>query len=442
MDPVRIAIPKGGYMPTFHTVQNLQAGAKTSASGNRNDTLSSGPTVAVMPLVNLTGDAGQDYFADGLTEELTTELARCQDVRVIATHSTMRFKGQEIDPTEVARDLGAQFLLRGSVRKDPKTFKVSIGLLDTSTLEEIWACDYRRHQTPADLIALQEEIAQNAIGAVADHYGYINRRMSRESAKKVPADLKAYDATLRFYHYETELTPEAFEQALTALEHAIDIDPEYGLAWAMLGHLYADNHALGFREIKTPLKKALKFARKGMALEPENQFISDSLTLVYFHQGDKDAFLRQLEQTVALNPNSPYIIGVAGWHLVLYGEWERGLALLERGMILNPYFPSWFHLAIYMNYYRLEDWENAFAEAMKFNYPDLFWDPLIRAAALGQMGRKLEAETVVGELLEVAPDFAVRGRRLISNYVKVDDLADKIIEGLKKAGLDNLDQDG
>ena len=243
---------------------------------------------------------------------------------------------------------------------------------------------------------------------------------------------------MRFYHYETVLTPEAFNQALAALKQATEIDPGYGLAWAMLGHLHADNHALGFCEIDATLEKALTFAQKGVALEPENQFAQDALTLVHFHRGDKASFLKHVHKTIALNPNAPYIIGVAGWHMALFGEWDRGLVLLKKGMKLNPYYPTWFHLAPFMNYYRRGEYEKAYVEAQKFNFPELFWDPLMRSVALEQIGRDGEAKSALAELLILEPDFAVKGRKLIGGYVKVDDLIDKIIEGLQKAGLGDL----
>jgi adenylate cyclase len=304
-DPVRIKIPKGSYVPAFHSVRIPPSGTKTHISEQEDSPLTRGPSVAVMPLIDLTGDREQEYFVDGLTEELTAELARYQDFQVIASQSTMRFKGRKVDPREAGKDLDVRFLLTGSVRKDSQTVKVSIRLVDTANAEQIWGKSYKRDQTAADLIAVQEEIANRVIGAIADQYGLIKRRLSEESRKKAPADLKAYDAILRFYHYETELTPVAFEKALAALEQAIEVDPEYGLAWAMLGHLHADNHALGFCEIETPLEKALVFARKGVALAPENQFARDALTLVYFHRGDKEFFLKHVAETIALNPNSP-----------------------------------------------------------------------------------------------------------------------------------------
>jgi adenylate cyclase len=438
-DPVRIEIPKGSYIATFHTVQIPPSGAQMHTSERENSTPVTGPSIAVMPLLNLTDDADQDYFADGLTEELTAEFARYQEFRVIAAQSTMRFKGRKVDPKEIGRDLGVRFLLTGSIRKDLKTVKIAIRLIDTSTTAQIWGESYKRDLTAADLISLQEEIAHGIVGVIADQYGLISRKLSRESRKKSPADLKAYDAILRFYHYETELTPAAFEKALAALEQAIEIDPEYGLAWAMLGHLHADNHALGFCEIGAPLEKALTFAQKGVALAPHNQFARDALTLVYFHRGNKEFFLKHVEETIALNPNSPYVVGVAGWHMALYGEWDRGLTLLKKGMKLNPYHPSWFHLAPYMDYYRRGEHENAFAEALKFNFPELYLDPMMRAAALGRLGRQNEAKAAVGQLLKLEPDFATRGRWLIRRYVKVDDLVDTIIEGLRQAGLADVE---
>ena len=434
-DPVRIEIPKGGYIPSFHTARVPPSGDNAHTSKIRYVELPAEPSIAVMPLINLTGNKQQAYFAEGLTEELTTELARHQDIRVIASQSTMRFKDQQIDLKTVGRDLGVRFLLMGSVRKDSKTVKVSIRLLDTSSAEQIWGESYKREQTAADLIAVQEEISHSAIGIIADQYGLINRGMSKESRKKAPTDLKAYDATLRFYHYESKLTPAAFKKALAALEQAVQIDPDYGLAWSMLGHLHADNYALGFCKIESPLEKALNFAQKGLALAPENQFAQDALTLVYFHRGDKELFLQHAIETIALNPNSPYITGVAGWHMMLFGEWDRGRALLKKGMTLNPYHPSWFHLAPFMDYYHRGAYESAYAEALKFNFPELYLDPMMRAAALGWLGRQNEAMAAVGQLLKLEPDFTTHGRKSISRYVKVEGLIDEIIQGLKKAGL-------
>jgi len=436
-DPIRIEIPKGAYVPTFQSVQ-VPPSIDTPAPQPELRRLGLQPSLAVMPLENMTGDEGQDYFTDGLTEELTAELARYQEFQVIASQSTMRFKGREVDPGEVGRNLDVRFLLAGNIRSDSETVKVAMRLIDTSSAEQIWGKSYKRALTPAHLIALQEEIAQSAVGAVADQYGQITRRLSKDARNKPPGDLDVYDAVLQFYHYETVLTPEAFREALTAMEQAVKKDPDYGLAWSMLGHLHADNHALGFCEIKAPLEKALTYARKGVALEPNNQFTHDALTLVQFHRGDKASFLKHVETTIALNPNAPYIIGVAGWHLFMFGEWERGRALIRKGMQLNPYYPTWFHMAPFMDYYYHGEYEKAYNEALLFNYPELFWDPLMRGASLGQLGKSNEAEKAIEELIILLPDFESVGRQLMGNYVKFPEMVECLASGLRKAGVANL----
>lgn len=434
-EPVRIEIPKGSYIPEFKAFPNQPIPTQELSSKHNGNGFPSGPSIAVMPLINLSEDDEQDYFIDGLLEELTNELSRFQDFQVIASQSTMRFKDRTIDPLAVGKDLGARFLMVGSGRKSSKTIKVSVQLLDSATGEQIWVKDYKRNHTSADFIDLQEDIAHSIIGVIADQYGLITRKLSKESRRKAPGDIQAYDAILRFYHYETKLTAEAFKAALKALETAVELEPDYGLAWAMLGHLHADNYALQFCDTEGALEKAHLFANKGVALSPENQFAHDALSLVYFQKGDKESFLDQVEKTLDLNPNSPYIIGVAGWHLMLFGEWDRGLSLLKKGIRLNPYHPSWFHLATFMDYYRQNDYENAMAEALKFNYPSLYLDPLMRAAALGQLGRTKEAKNAVGELLKLEPDFESRGRELLGHYIKVGSLINKILKGLKKVEL-------
>ena len=435
-DPVRIAIPKGGYAPTFTKIDKQSDVTDTRTPPQSDTQKVLRPSIAVIPLVNLTGDPGQEYFIDGMTEEFTTELARYQNLRVIAAQSAMHFKGKQVRPQSIGRQLDVRFLMSGSLRKDKDSVKITVQLVDTSSGAQIWSENYKRALNPASLINIQETIASKVVGVVADQFGLISRRLSLESRKKAPEDLRAYDAILRFYDYETKLTPEAFKTALQALEQAVETETEYGLAWSMLGHLHADNYALGFCEIDSPLEKALTYAQQGIALEPMSQFASDALTLVYFHRNDKELFFKHVDLTIALNPNSPYIIGVAGWHMALYGEWERGLALLHKGMDLNPFYPSWFHLATYMDEYRQGSYENAFAEAIKFNFPTLYLDPMMRAAALGQMGKTSESEAALKELIELVPDFVTQGRKLVGRYVKVDSLIDDIMAGLKKAGLD------
>jgi adenylate cyclase len=138
-----------------------------------------------------------------------------------------------------------------------------------------------------------------------------------------------------------------------------------------------------------------------------------------------------------LNPNAPATIGFLGWLLALYGEWEEGLAVLEKGMALNPHFPGWFHLAPFFYYYLQGSCEEAYQEALAFQMPQLFWDPLLRAAVLGRLGKKPEGAQALAELLHLRPDFPTSARFLISCYAKFPYLIDELLDGLRQAGLQN-----
>jgi adenylate cyclase len=436
-DQVRIVIPLGTYVPAFHQLDGKPGGEGRSLTEMKDPVLAIplGPSIAVMPLLNLTGDPSQEYFAAGLAEELTNELARFQDLRVIACQSTLRWKGQQFDAREVGRDLGVRFLLEGSVRRDSGTIKIAAQLVDTASGVQLWGEQYRREPQADSLIALQEEIARIVAARVGSEYGIIPRTLSRESRKKPPESLETYEALLHFYHYVTLLTPEAFSRALRVLDHAVARDPECGLAWSLLGLLYCHNITLQFSPVETPLEKAMTFARKGAALEPRNQLVRSTLANLHFLRNERRLCLQEADKALALNPHAPALVGFLGWLQALYGEWERGLAILAKGVELNPYYPGWFHMAPCLDFYRRGRYLEAYQEAQQLDMPQLFWDPLLRAATLGELGRTREAGAALAELLRLRPDFPTTGTWLIRCYVKFEYLSDAILDGLQKAGL-------
>ena len=211
-DAVVIDVPKGSYVPVFRSVSR-QEGAGVVIPGVRQEpilALPSGPSVAVMPLLNLTGDRKQEYFTEGLAEELTSELARYQELRVIAYQSTRRWKGKKIDPRAAGQDLGVRFLVEGSIRKDAKTVKIDLHVVDTQNGQRVWGEQYCRELKADSLIALQEEIARQVAARLGSLYGIILQTLSRESRRKPPESLETYEAFLRFYHHATIYEPPDF----------------------------------------------------------------------------------------------------------------------------------------------------------------------------------------------------------------------------------------
>ena len=436
-DAVVIEVPKGSYVPVF-LCSSGQEDAGVVIPGVRQEpvlALPLGPSVAVMPLINLTDDRQEDYFTEGLAEELTSELARYQELRVIAYQSTRRWKGKEIDPRAAGQDLGVRFLVEGSIRKDAKTVKIDLHVVDAQNGQRVWGEQYCRELKADSLIALQEEIAQQVAGRIGSLYGIILQTLSRESRRKPTESLETYEAFLRFYHHVTIISPQTFAETLGVLEQAVKREPESGFAWSLLAFLYGQNYSLQLAPMDSPLEKALAAAQKGVALEPENQMTRAALAHVHFFRDKRELFLLEAETALALNPNAAGLVGFLGWLLALYGEWERGLAILEKGIQLNPHYPGWFHMAPFFYFFLQEQCEEAYQEAMAFQMPQLFWDPMLRAAALGRLGRKKEGARALAELLRLRPDFPAAGPFLIGCYAKFPYLIDGLLDGLRRAGL-------
>jgi tetratricopeptide (TPR) repeat protein len=356
-------------------------------------------------------------------------------LRVIAFQSTLRYKNVMRDAQELGRDLNIRFFLEGSVRKEAMLIKITVRLVDTASGLQVWGDQYQRQPKPDKLIALQEEIAQEVAAKIGSEYGIIPRNLSKESRKKPPESLDTYEASLRFYHHVNVLTPETFEEALRVLEQAVTREPECGLAWSQLATLYCINYALQPSPLKTPFEKALVFVTKGVALDPQNQFVRIAKTNLHFLRNERDLFLLEAEKALALNPSSPFNIGYLGWAIALYGEWDRGLAILRKGMELNPHYPGWFRMAPYCYFYHQGRYLEALQEAHQFQMPQFFWDPLMCAAALGQLRRDQEAAQALAELLAVKPDFPSQARFLIGCQVKPPDLVEGLLDGLRLAGL-------
>jgi adenylate cyclase len=330
-----------------------------------------------------------------------------------------------------------RFLVEGSIRRDAKTVKIDLHVVDTHNGLRVWGEQYCRELKADSLIALQEEIARQVAARIGSLYGIIPRTLSRESRKKPPESLETYEAFLRFYQHAAIMSPQTFAETLSVLEQAVRRDPESGLAWSFLAFLYAQIYSLHFSTMESPLEQALISAQKGVVLEPRNQLGRAALAHVHFFRNERGLFLSEIETALALNPNAPATIGFLGWLLALYGEWEQGLAIPEKGMELNPHFPGWFHLAPFFYYYLQESCEEAYQEALAFQMPQLFWDPLLRAAVLRRMGREKEGAQALAELLHLRPDFPASGRFLISCYAKFPYLIDELLDGLRQAGLKN-----
>ena len=435
-DPVHIDLPKGRYIPRF-TAQNLAERAHdtgTEALGAGEHFLA-GPTLAVVPLEDLTANPEQQFLTIGLTNELVTELNRFQDIVVIPCEANSRADGTSGAGVDRSGALRPRFTLRGSVRSDLQNVRVAMQLTDAADGRQLWAEAYTHPLEASRLIATQEEIARSVVAAIASEYGIIARRLAAESRKKPPAELHTYEAMLRYYTHQISPSPDSGQVCLLALQRAAEREPEYGPVWSALATLHCQMYSMDVPSVADPLETALRYARLGVSLEPGSQLARLILAYASYLADDSEAFEQETETALALNPNSPYTVGAIGYFHVMRGSFERGLPMLERAIAVNPCHPDWFHAGRVIHLLSGRDFEGALAELDQHDPFFSFWLPLVRASILGNLGRLDEAGDLLHQVQEHKPDFAPRARELMRRSLKIDTLIDDLIDGLRTAGM-------
>ena len=439
---VRIDLPKGTYVPLFRVARPV-APVKPAVSldgaeaGGDAAARPTGPSIAVLPFENLSGDSAQDFFADGVTEEIINDLTRFPDLKVISRHSTFKFRGRHVDVREVGRDLEVQYVLEGSVRKAGDLVRVTGQLTDAANGAHLFSETYDRDLSAQNILEIQDDIADRIVGAVGQPYGVMARAGARLLRGKSWHHLDAYEAVLRFYDYWFNALLSLHESVRTALERAVKLDPDYASAWAALACIYLDEARFGYnpRHDRDHLDRALEAAQKAVLLDPENSMAYHFLFSAHFHRGELDDFKATGERGLALNPNHADMLADYGIMLAFSGEWERGLELTGKAMELSPTHPGWFHVAAFMDHYRKGEYEAALAEAKRVQMPDFHWGYAMVAMCCGQLGRDREGRAACDKILSLAPEVDKHMWHQIAFWNMPEDLAEHIVEGLRKAGL-------
>ncbi len=332
-------------------------------------------------------------------------------------------------------DGGARFVLCGSVKQDMTGLKVIVTLVDTLTGIQIWGDSHRTDFNPAELISFEERIARTVVGKISCEDGIIVKTLSLESRKIPPSELKTYQAMLRFYRFLIDFSAENFFDTVEALRQACKNEPACGLVWSMLARLYSINYSLELFDLETPKEKAASFAKRGVKLDPANQRVRSTMAFVLLFKNKLSAGLAEVDHTLKLNPNSLIFLENIGYLMTLFGDWERGPALINKAIEQNPFYNIHVHYALWVNWVRQEKYGRAYEETRHFRRPMLFWDPLMTAASLGLLGRTEEGLQAGKDLLKCKPDFPERGRALIRHYIKFDDIVERVVRGLGKVGI-------
>jgi adenylate cyclase len=390
------------------------------------------PSIAVLPFQNISGDPEQEYFADGMVEDIITGLSRIKWLFVIARNSTFTYKGRAIDVKQVGRELGVRYVLEGSVRKAADRVRITSQLIDAATGAHVWAERYDRKSD--DIFALQDEITLSVIGAIEPSL----RLAEVERAKrKRPDNLDAYDLVLRALPDVYSRMPEQSKKALVLLERALALDPNYALAHACAAECY---HSLflrgGLREENRTA--AVRHAQVAIANGQDDAL---ALTLAGFSLGmdghDRAAAFAAFEAALAVSPSSAltYILGSVIFSFA--EEAERAIEWGERGLRLSPLDPwrSSAFISFALGHFHRGRYEEAAAAARKavqFS-PGFSICHMALAAPLAKLGRLEDAKAAAARVLELQPVF--RYSRQLASVNCEPTLAAALGEALRAAGL-------
>ncbi len=400
-------------------------------------TLPDKPSIAVLPFQNMSGDPEQEYFADGLTEDIITGLSREHWFFVIARNSSFTYKGKAIDVRDVASQLGVQYVLEGSVRKSANMVRVTGQLIDATRGNHLWADRYDRRL--ADIFELQDEITNSVIGSIGPH---ILAAEAARARRKPPQSIGAWDLVMRALPHIWRPSTHEHQQAQELLKRALDLDPGYAHAHALLGWSYLCMFNLDTsRPIGEFTDQALAAGQEAVVLDDQEPWGHLVFGLGHARRRRPEPALTHLSRSVELNPN--FALGHAGlgYALACGGQPERGLESLERALRLSPRDPF---LAIYapivryMALFALARYEETVAvcRATAALHPNHAGAWRLMTVSLGLLGRLDEAREALAQTRRLQPDLSSASGHVANNTVFADP-ADRarFLEGLRKAGL-------
>jgi adenylate cyclase len=387
------------------------------------------PSIVVLPLANMSGEAEQELFADGLTEDIITELSRFRELFVISRSSSFVFKGKPVNLRDVAHELGVQFVLEGSVRKAGNRVRVTVQLIDAELDRHVWAERFDREID--DLFAIQDEAVGSIVATLAGRV----EAASRDRAKnKTTENMAAYECVLAGKTLHHRRSPAANAEALEMLERAIRTDPNYAHAHAwkacVLGQAWTNGWA---KDRETAWATMMKELEVALALDDNDSDVHRILAAVNLMRGKHERAVYHQGRALQLNPNDDLIVVQQGEILTWLGQAEEGIGWVQKAMRLNPYHPErfWSHLA--RAYFVARRYAESAEALHRISAPDIVQQALLTAAH-AQLENDETAQALSAKLLEREPHFRISAH-LAGQYFKREEDRDHYRAALRKAGL-------
>jgi adenylate cyclase len=418
--PVRAYRVKMGY-GTWH--QNM----------TKEPTLPDKPSIAVLPFTNISEDPGQEYFSDGITEEIITSLSKVTGLLVIARNSTFTYKGKPVKVQQVGQELGVHYVLEGSVRKAGERVRITAQLIDAKTGHHLWAERYDRHLT--DIFAVQDEITVNLMRAM--QVKLTEGEQACEWLKHGSSNIEAYEKGMKGMEYFRFFSPEGNIRARQLFEECISLDPDYPGPHVMLGWTHLTDVMNGWsKSPEESINRALGYAQKAVSIDNTQADAYALLGNVYLFQRQFGMAIEEGERAVVLDPNGADYHVWLGMILTSAGRPEEAVDLLKKAIRLNPFPPNWYFYSLGNVFFVMGQYEEA-AEAYQRaiqRSPDFLLVRIGLAASFGALGHEEEARAAAIEVLRIDPKFTLE-RFAHGLLYKDQNDADRYIDALRKAGL-------
>ncbi|MEM7025506.1 MAG: adenylate/guanylate cyclase domain-containing protein, partial [Pseudomonadota bacterium] len=358
------------------------------------------PSIAVLPFVNMSNDPDQDYFSDGITEDIITELSRFRSLYVVARNSSFALKGRSLRIEDAGRELSVRFAVEGSVRKAGNRVRITAQLVDTVDGNHLWADRYDRDLD--DIFAVQDDVVQRTVTALARRVEDVARH---RIARKPPENMDAYDYNLRAYPFVLRASrPDDTKRARELLDKALAADAAYARPHALLAMSHVIDVVMFWTDHPAAsLSEAFQSAQRAVVLDNADNLPHWVLGTVLLYERRFGKAIAHIERSLTLNPNDADLRAICCLIYTCLGDPEKGVAFGESAMERNPFYPDWYPWMLAFGYYQIEAFEKAInvldtSRSLNLNMRR------IRAMALAQLGRADEAKKEVDRVLEERPD--------------------------------------
>jgi TolB-like protein/class 3 adenylate cyclase len=390
------------------------------------------PSVAVLPFANFSDDPSQDYFADGMTEDLITDLSKISDLFVIARNSSFTYKGQEVEVRQVAEELGVRYVLEGSVRRVADQVRINAQLIDAMTGGHVWAERYDRKLD--NIFVLQDAIIEQVVQALELHLTDAEQAQREEGTQTT--SLEAYDLVIRARRLLTRFDHKAAKEASDLLQRAIELDPSYAEAHTLLGLYYFDEWRFWGRKRDQNLARALELATAAVELGPSDPATQVLLALLYQWRGEFDAANEAADRALALQPGDAITLGSLGSMLNWAGRSEDALGVIQEAIRLDPFHPANFLEWLAFAHEGIGDFDGC-VEAAKRGIaldPDFVGLYVDLASCHAALGEEDEARAAVAEILRTNPRFTLKAYAAYAPFTHDLD-RQRSVDHLRKAGV-------